>query len=229
MTLEDIGRRIVSDLGGNKKFYDIIHLYDSEYRIKYIEVIQKNTEPPRFNDSSIVRNLFVELRDMKILQLFDSKLESGFDVEDIIYTEEQKLKLKRLRSNFTKNSYYSFVEKLRNEYSKSFEVGQPVYYKNYPAIITFKHNENDESSLQRWSVLCNGVEYRRIYGTQLLARKVQDLSHIKIDEKLNKLSTEKLLKMYRRKMKINKGRSDLKIKRILNDRENIKKDIKIVN
>lgn len=228
MTIEDIGRRIVSELGGKKTFYKIENLSDSDYVIKYFETIQEKTEPPRFTENSIKRNLFVEIRDLKIAKLFESKLETGFDVEDIIYTDEQKFKLKRLRSENAENPFY-FLRKIRNDYSKTFEIGQPIFYKNCPGIITFKHNENDDKDLQRWSVLCDGVEYRRVYGTSLLARKIEDLSYIKIDENLNKLSTEKLLKMYRRQMKINKGRGNLKIKRILNERENIKKDIKIVN
>lgn len=51
----------------------------------------------------------------------------------------------------------------------------------------------------------------------------KSLSHIKVDKELDKLSTDKLLKMYRRRMKLNKGVVDVTIQRILQDREHIQK------
>ncbi len=73
------------------------------------------------------------------------------------------------------------------------------------------------------SVRVKETEFRRVYGHELLGRAQRDLSHIKVDKELDKLSTEKLLKMYRRRMKLNKGVGDVTIQRILQDREHIQK------
>lgn len=113
------------------------------------------------------------------------------------------------------------------EYSENFKIGQKVFYNGQKGIISFKH-EHKDGVCQRWSVKVKETEYRRVYGTELLARVQTDLSHIKVDKDLDKLSTEKLLKMYRRKMKVNRGRGDIRIKRILQDREHIQKGELIV-
>ena len=63
-------------------------------------------------------------------------------------------------------------------------------------------------------------------------RKQDDLSYVPVDPELNKLSTVKLLKMYKRTQKRNKGKGDKTIKRILNEREHIgskEKKVVIVN
>jgi hypothetical protein len=57
----------------------------------------------------------------------------------------------------------------------------------------------------------DNIEYRYIKGSKLLKRAFEDLSHIEVDKELNKISTDKLLKMYRKGMKVNFGR-DIKIK-----------------
>ena len=56
----------------------------------------------------------------------------------------------------------------------------------------------------------------------LRKRMIEDLSKIPIEKNLNKLSTERLLKMYKTGMKRNRGMGSERIKRILNDREHIK-------
>jgi hypothetical protein len=58
----------------------------------------------------------------------------------------------------------------------------------------------------------DNIEYRYIKGSKLLKRAFEDLSHIEVDKELNKISTDKLLKMYRKGMKVNFGRGDIKIK-----------------
>jgi hypothetical protein len=75
-------------------------------------------------------------------------------------------------------------------------------------------------------------EIRDMNIDKILSYKAfEDLSHIEIDKELNKIPTDKLLKMYRKGMKVNCGRGDIKIKRILNDREHIEKkgEVKIIN
>ena len=109
-----------------------------------------------------------------------------------------------------------------------FEVGDRVHYNHYKGVITFKHTEKDSSKEQRWTVKVNDTEYRYVYGTSIRKRKVEDLSHIPIDKELDKLSTEKLLKIFR-KTRV-RGVGNVKIKRILYDREHFQKgETKIKN
>ena len=117
---------------------------------------------------------------------------------------------------------WAAVKKVQMEYSENFEIGQKVFYQGQKGIISFKHEHKDGVS-QRWSVRVKETEFRRVYGHELLGRAQRDLSHIKVDKELDKLSTEKLLKMYRRRMKLNKGVGDVTIQRILQDREHIQK------
>jgi hypothetical protein len=63
----------------------------------------------------------------------------------------------------------------------------------------------------------------------LSPRNIEDLSYIPIDKKLDKLDTERLLKMYKRYLKVNKGLSNKKIKRILIERENLNKVENTIN
>jgi hypothetical protein len=55
----------------------------------------------------------------------------------------------------------------------------------------------------------------------LSLNKKEDLSKIEVDKELNKLSTLKLLKMYKKSLKRGRGLGNKKIKRILYDREDI--------
>ena len=162
-----------------------------------------------------------EIRDMKIENLLKSEPEPEFDVESIIYTQEQLDIIYKLRySAETREKGFQVLEKVKSEYSENFKVGQKVFYKGSKGIITFKH-ESKPNTPQRWSVKVNDTEFRRVYGYELLNRIQKDISNIEIDKDLNRLSTKKLLKMYRRKLKSNKGIGDLKIKRILQDREHV--------
>jgi len=54
--------------------------------------------------------------------------------------------------------------------------------------------------------LSNGIEYRYVSGILLTENKKVDLSGIEIDKELNKLSTIKLLKMYKSSLKSGKYR-----------------------
>lgn len=204
---------------------------DEEYLVDYVAIIYWKTMKPEFRYNTITLNLKAELRDIKIQKLIkaQSKPRSEFDVESLIYTPEQLQRLKELRSDNVERGSFGWAEvrKAKSEYSLNFELGQKVYYNDQKGIITFKHEE--KGIFQRWSVKVNDTEYRRVYGYELLARKVEDLSMIPIDKDLDKLSTVKLLKMYRRKMKVNNGIGDRRIKRILMDREHVQKqETKIV-
>jgi len=143
---------------------------------------------------------------MKIEYLLNSEPEPEFDVEKLIYTPSQLERLKDLRVKATPSVHgWAAVRKVKLEYSENFYIGQKIFYNGQKGIITFKHEHKDGVS-QRWSVKVGNTEYRRVYGHELLSRVEMDLSHIKVDKELDKLSTEKLLKMYRRKMKVNRGR-----------------------
>jgi hypothetical protein len=84
---------------------------------------------------------------------------------------------------------------------------------------------------QEWTVKSNGIEYRYVSGALLTPNKKEDLSKIEIDKELDKLSTVKLLKMYKKSLERGRGVGNKKIKRILNDREDLtnNKITKIVN
>ena len=133
--------------------------------------------------------------------------------------------MEKLRNPKHSNVRSGWIElkKIKKEYSDSFKLGQKVWYKNAPGIITFKHSDKEDEDLSRWSVKCNDTEFRYIDGTKLLERTERDLSYVPIDPELNKLPTEKLLKIYKSRRKRNKGVGDLRIKRILKDREHIQK------
>jgi hypothetical protein len=194
------------------------------YNIDYLEVIYWKDNPPEFRYSTLTNvNLKSEVRDMKIEYLLNSEPEPEFDVESLIYTPSQLERLRDLRVKAAPRVHgWAAVKKLKMEYSENFSLGQKVLYQGQKGVISFKHEHKDGVS-QRWSVKVKDTEFRRVYGHDLLGRVQSDLSHIKIDKELDKLSTEKLLKMYRRKMKVNKGRGDIRIKRILQDREHIQK------
>lgn len=203
--------------------------YYIDYYISYRWDVK---QAPRFESkSSYIEIDKSVIRDEKLRQLLNSiKQEPEFDVESIIYTEEQRQKLELLRSRTPKkSSSYIELKRIKKEYSESFHIGQRVWYKGEPGIITFKHADKEDTPLTRWTVTVKDIEYRYVYGTSLTNRKQDDLSNISIDPELNKLSTVKLLKMYKRTQKRNKGKGNRLIKRILNEREHIgSKEKKIV-
>ncbi len=197
------------------------------YNIDYIGITYWENYAPEFKYNTLFNvNLQSEIRDMKIKTIMSTKprVNKDFDVETLIYTPAQLEILKKLRSNSIPSTYgWTALNKVKKEYSNNFEVGQRVFYRTQKGFITFKH-EYKEGVSQRWSVRVGDDEFRRVYGHELLARKSEDLSHIEIDKELDKLPTVKLLKMYRRKMKLNRGVGDMNIKRILIDREHIQRE-----
>lgn len=214
-------------------FHSIIDIRPTDnidlYNIDYVAINYYKNEAPEFRYNTLPNvNLRLEVRDMKIEFLLKSEPEPEFDVESIIYTPGQRDRLRQLRKEaklITASPTvhgWGAVKKVQMEYSENFEIGQKVFYQGQKGIISFKHEHKDGVS-QRWSVRVKETEFRRVYGHELLGRAQRDLSHIKVDKELDKLSTEKLLKMYRRRMKLNKGVGDVTIQRILQDREHIQK------
>ena len=86
-------------------------------------------------------------------------------------------------------------------------------------------------SPQEWTVRSNGVEYRYVSGSSLKIHEKVDLSYIEVDKELDKLPTSKLLKMYKKSLKVGKGVGNRRIKRVLYEREDLtnKNPSKIVN
>jgi hypothetical protein len=220
--------KIINKIKTLIEFHSIIDIRPTEivdeYNIDYIHINYWKNNAPEFRYNTLTKvNLKSEIRDMKIDLLLNSEPEPEFDVENLIYTPGQLERLKKLRITAEPRVQgWAALRKVKMMYSDNFRIGQKVFYNDQKAIITFKHEHKDGVE-QRWSVKVKDNEYRRVYGYELLARVQKDLSHIKVDKDLDKLSTEKLLKMYKRRMKLNRGVGDVTIQRILQDREHIQK------
>lgn len=218
--------RIKSSVRGFHKLLSIEKFNDLNHKVYYVKIDYYNNEP-RFTIEYAFFDFKVELREARINSILKEKESidtfDTFDVESIIYTEEQIKKLSDIRAekNVRCPNFPEEMKSIKIDYSKSFKVGEPVYYNGHHGIITFKHQYTKET-IQLWSVKIGETEHRYVKGSVLRKRMIKDLSKIPIDEKLNKLSTERLLKMYKVGMKLNRGNGDEKIKRILNEREHIK-------
>jgi len=220
---ESIDKFLKSRIGNVHSIIDLEHIEGSQYNVGFISCYQVSTNPPVFKLEDIKMNLKSEIRDQKIDNIlnFGMKIDD-FDVEDIIYTEDQKSKLEKLRqSRANVASRLSVLNKTIKEYSESFHIGQKIWYKNTPGIITFKHSESPKGPIPitKWSVKVKDTEFRYVKGTVLLKRESVDLSNVKIDTELNKLSTENLLKLFKKKRY--KGVGNIKIKKILQEREHV--------
>ena len=238
--IEDLVRSRVSG------FHKLLSLEPQEgtYIAHYIKISTYNHEPSFLVDYTYLDYLDVkaEIRNSLIEDLLNSKgedLEETFDVESVIYSDEQQKRLEELRSGKTKTwrdtmvppeiNFKEEIHKAKAEWAESFAVGDPVYYKGYHATITFKHQQNKENGIQLWSVRVGDDEHRYVCGTKLSKRKVKKAEPLTEreksaeDKRLEKLSTERLLKMYKAGMKRNRGIGNQAIKRILDEREHVKK------
>ncbi len=214
----------------NHKIVDIKRsrsVEETHFSVTFIRTRQTKRNAPIFDIVYHDIDLKMHMRDEYLNEILSHEV-LEFDVEDYIFTDEQRKKLERLReNNKVVDDAYAELKKVRKEYSETFSVGQDVWYNDAPGIITFKHTEKSETDIMRWSIVVKDIEYRYVDGTKLLARKKIDTSHIAVDPKLNKLSTERLLKMFKNKRV--KGVGDIRIKRILDEREHIgTKEKKIV-
>lgn len=204
--------------------------YANDYIVEYIKsgIVPYNNKP-YFNIEIINFDLKSEMRDIKIDEILKEK-PIEFDVESIIYTDEQLKHLEKLRRNVQSKSSSKQLEEFIKEYSDNFKVGEPVFYNNHHGIITFKHKLKNPNKNSLWSVKVGDKEFRYVNGRNLTKRKVKDLSNRPLDQKLNKLTTERLLKMYKRSLVVGRGIGNIEIKRILNEREHIQKEeTKIIN
>lgn len=238
--IEDLVRSRVS---GFQKLLSL-EMHASTYIAHYIKISMYNHEPSFLVDYIHLDHLDIkaEIRNSLIEDLLDNKgeeLEETFDIESIIYSDEQQKRLEELRSGKTTTwrnimvpPGINFKEEIRQakmEWANSFTVGEPVYYNGYHGTITFKHQRNEEGGYQLWSVRVGDDEHRYVCGTKLSKRKVEKAKPLAPkdkrpeDKRLEKLSTERLLKMYKAGMKRNRGMGNPAIKRILDEREHVKK------
>lgn len=244
--IEDLVRSRVSG------FHKLLSLepHEGTYIAHYIKISTYNHEPSFLVDYTYLDYLDIkaEIRNSLIEDLLDNKgeeLEETFDIESIIYSDEQQKRLEELRSGKTTTwrntivppeiNFKEEIHKAKTEWAESFAIGEPVYYKGYHATITFKHQRNEEKGRlhrtghQLWSVRVGDDEHRYVCGTKLSKRKVKKTEPLTEreksaeDKRLEKLSTERLLKMYKAGMRRNRGMGNPAIKRILDEREHVKK------
>ena len=209
--------------------YDVIEIkpgaHTGNYFVSYISIHSYDEKhPPTFEREFKIMELKSEMRDSRIDQILNSEY-SDNSIENKIYTPDQLEKLHKLRNVKNIGTRLNVVLK---EYSESFSVGDKIWYRQQPGFITFKHVDKDEEIPTRWSVKVNNTEFRYVSGMDIVIRKVSDISEVPIDPELNKLSTRKLLLMYKKNMKKNKGKGNLRIKRILKDREHIQNGPNVV-
>jgi hypothetical protein len=237
--IEDLVRSRVSG------FHKLLSLerHEGTHIAHYIKISMYNHEPSFLVDYIHIDHLDIkaEIRNSLIEDLLDNKgedLEETFDIESIIYSDEQQKRLEELRSGKTTTwrnimvppgiNFKEEIRQVKMEWANSFTVGEPVYYNGHHATITFKH-QNEDKGYQLWSVRVGDDEHRYVCGTKLSKRKVEKAKPLAQkdkrpeDKRLEKLSTERLLKMYKAGMKRNRGIGNAAIKRILNEREHVKK------
>ena len=234
--IEDLVRSRVSG------FHKLLSLerHECTHIAHYIKISMYNHEPSFLVDY-IHLDIKAEIRNSLIEDLLDNKgedLEETFDIESIIYSDEQQKRLEELRSGKTTTwrnimvppgiNFKEEIRQVKMEWANSFTVGEPVYYNGHHATITFKH-QNEDKGYQLWSVRVGDDEHRYVCGTKLSKRKVEKAKPLAPkdkrpeDKRLEKLSTERLLKMYKAGMKRNRGIGNPAIKRILDEREHMKK------
>jgi hypothetical protein len=209
-----------------KNFYKLIEIIpnsNGKHTVKYISLSYGMNRTPKFDSLSQTLNLTQILRDMVISEILTVRKEkSQLQLDESFLTKEQIEKLDKLRDvqkSFSHN--LEILNQCKIEWSNQFKVGDRVNFKGHYGIITYKHQMKSKNTPQEWTVRSNSIEYRYVSGTLLSLNKKEDLSTIMIDKELNKLSTIKLLKMYKKSLKRGRGIGNKKIKRILYDREDI--------
>jgi len=203
-----------------------------QHFIKYVELSYRTDKSPVFFIKNTILDLTTEYRELNISKILSSDDKINFEVNESFYTEEQIKKIELLRKNRKlENSNRCILQNCKIEWSNKFKLGDRVYYKGDIGIITYKHNMKSPDSPQEWTVRSNGVEYRYVSGSSLKIHEKVDLSYIEVDKELDKLPTSKLLKMYKKSLKVGKGVGNRRIKRVLYEREDLtnKNPSKIVN
>jgi hypothetical protein len=223
--MEELLKRRIPNL------YRLISIVKSTngHTITYISLKFRYDKSPVFSIDSKELDITLEMRDNLISDLLNSKVENReLSLNEDLLTEQQIERIRSLRDNNNKSRRSSILES-KIKWANQFKLGDPVFYKGEHGIISFKHQMKNSRSPQEWSVVCGKTEYRYVTGALLRPRNIEDLSFIPIDKELDKLDTERLLKMYKRSLKVNKGFGNKCIKRILYERENLNKVEKTIN
>jgi hypothetical protein len=118
-----------------------------------------------------------ELRDFKINDLLNNRYQKNeLQLDESLFNDKKLEKINKLRAESkNKKSKNKTIKDCKIEWANQFKVGDPVYYKGYHAIISFKHQMKSDSP-QEWSVKTGNTEYRYITGAILRHRKIEDLS-----------------------------------------------------
>jgi hypothetical protein len=203
--------------------YKLVSIKKEDYdlhKVTYIELSYKDDKSPVFQYTWCRLDLRQDLREFKINELLNNEEpKSELQLDESLYNDQQLEKINKLRfESKNKKSKNKTIKDCRIEWANQFKVGDTVYYKGRHAIITFKHQMKSDLQPQEWSVKTGNTEYRYVTGALLRPRKIEDLSYITLNKELDKLPTERLLKMYKRSLKVNKGIGNKAIKRILKEK-----------
>lgn len=99
---KELDNYLKKTVDGYARAYSITENGDN-YRVEYIKTTQYNKNPVHFSYASAYLNLKQFKRDFVISETLDSLLNmSDFDVEEIIYTPEQRESKERKLKNFVK-------------------------------------------------------------------------------------------------------------------------------
>lgn len=236
-----ITKKLVSRLENNLRIkinnlHSIFSILDGDFdglnRVFYTYISYSNDGSPNFNSSYIDMDLRDINRDLLLSDVFEwgndnNKLGSELELDRGLLKSsevEHLLKLDLEDSRFISCSSQVAITCLRQDWASKFSIGDRVKFRGKLGVITFKHTIKD-GGIQDWSVKVGGCEWRYVPGDKLVLTGKENLSYIDVSgleyKRLDKLSTERLLKMYRRSLKVSRGRGNKLIKRILYDRENL--------
>ena len=157
----EIIKHIKSNIPELHKVLDIVPNKNKRYTVHYISISQWGNNAPKFYSSLKEMNLRIQMRDSLIEELLSciGEYKPEFDIEDVIYTEEQRSKLESLRNPVTKVDTWKELKKVKKEWSESFKLGQKVYYNNNHGLITFLHTQKEDDDFSRYTIKCNDIEY----------------------------------------------------------------------
>lgn len=216
-------------------FYKLVYIkpHNESHTVRFVEFAISSNGTPTFSLNSRTFNLTQILRDITISEILSKTEEKEqLQLDESFLTDEQIERLDMLRNTQERERWdFQVLKECRIEWANQFKIGDRVKFNGSIGIISFKHEMKSNDSPQEWSVRSCGVEYRYVGGNLLSKHKKEDLSMIKIDKELDKLSTLKLLKMYKSSLKRGKGVGNKRIKRILYEREDIQNRdvVKVVN
>ena len=137
------------------KILSIEKFDDNKHIAHFIKISMYNHEPSFLVDYTYL-DIKADLRNAFIEDLLSSNRddqEETFDVESLIYSDEQLKRLNELRSDEVKTwrdnmvppgiNFKEEIRQVKMEWANSFTVGETVYYEGHHATITFKHQSNN--------------------------------------------------------------------------------------